>query len=157
MADLDKIIADLYQENERIRFNAESNRAASRFEVKRTSIVDLSNNERFSVGLSNQKNKRAFLFYKEPENSHVRHKLGENFPNINYIPYKSVADFRRLIDTYNNSSAILIANGNDIPDLEEIVSKKKELIYVIRFNPPPELRDNPKVKKLLSTYKREDL
>lgn len=44
IADLDKIIGDLYQENERIRFNAESNRAASRFEMKRTSIVDLSNN-----------------------------------------------------------------------------------------------------------------
>jgi hypothetical protein len=76
---------------------------------------------------------------------------------LNFIPYKSVPDFKRLIDTYNNYSSILIANGNDIPDLEDIVSKKKELIYVIRFNPPPELRDNPKVKKLLSTFRKDDL
>lgn len=44
--------------------------------MKRTSIVDLSNNERFSVGLSNQKSKKAFLFYKEPDNNHIRVKLG---------------------------------------------------------------------------------
>lgn len=31
IGDLEKLIADLYQENERIRFNAESMRAASRF------------------------------------------------------------------------------------------------------------------------------
>lgn len=31
------------------------------------------------------------------------------------------------------------------------------MIYVIRFNPPADLRDNPKVKKLFSTYKRDDL
>lgn len=31
------------------------------------------------------------------------------------------------------------------------------MIYVIRFNPPSDLRDNPKVKKLFSTYKRDDL
>ena len=31
MADLDKIVADLYLENERIRYNAESNRVASKF------------------------------------------------------------------------------------------------------------------------------
>jgi hypothetical protein len=157
ISELDKIIADLYQENERIRFNAESNRAASRFEMKRTSIVDQSNNERFSVGLLNQKSKKAFLFYKDPDNSHIKAKLGENFTNLSFVSYKSVADFKRLIDTYNNHSSILIANGNDIPDLEDIVSKKKELIYVIRFNPPADLRDNPRVKKLLSTYKKDDL
>ena len=37
------------------------------------------------------------------------------------------------------------------------MSKKKEIIYLIRFNPPLELRDNPKVKKLFSTYNRDDL
>ena len=31
------------------------------------------------------------------------------------------------------------------------------MIYVIRFNPPNDLKDNNKVKKLLSTYKRDDL
>ncbi len=31
IGELDKIIADLYQENERIRFNTESNKVASRF------------------------------------------------------------------------------------------------------------------------------
>ena len=51
----------------------------------------------------------------------------------------------------------MIANGSDIPDIEEVVSKKKGLIYVIRFKPPGELRDNHKVKKLLSTYNPDDL
>jgi hypothetical protein len=115
MSDLEKLVADLYQENERIRYNAESVRAASRFEMKKTSMVDVSNNERFTVGLSNQKSKKVFLFYKDPENSHVKAKLTDTFNNINFIPYKSVADFKRLIGTYNTYSSILIANGNDIP------------------------------------------
>lgn len=68
-----------------------------------------------------------------------------------------MADFKRLVGAYNNYSSILIANGADIPELEDFVSKKKEMIYVIRFNPPADLRDNPKVKKLFSTYKRDDL
>ena len=51
----------------------------------------------------------------------------------------------------------MIANGNDIPDIEDIVSKRKGSIYVIRFKPPGELRDHPKVKKLLSTYNPDDL
>jgi hypothetical protein len=44
ISDLEKIIADLYQENEKIRYNAENLRAASRFDMKKTSIVDVSNN-----------------------------------------------------------------------------------------------------------------
>jgi hypothetical protein len=125
--------------------------------MKKTSMVDVSNNERFTVGLSNQKAKKVFLFYKEPENAHVKARLSDTFASINFIPYKSVADFKRLVGTYNNYSSILIANGADIPELEDFVSKKKEMIYVIRFNPPADLRDNPKVKKLFSTYKRDDL
>ena len=51
----------------------------------------------------------------------------------------------------------MIANGDDIPEMEDIVSRKKGLIYVIRFKPPIDLRDNPKVKKLLSTNEQRDL
>lgn len=125
--------------------------------MKKTSMVDVSNNERFTVGLSNQKAKKVFLFYKDPENLHVKSRLSDTFNNINFIAYKTVPDFKRLSATYNTYSSILIANGTDIPELEDFVSKKKEMIYVIRFNPPSDLRDNPKVKKLFSTYKRDDL
>lgn len=87
----------------------------------------------------------------------MKTRLSDTFNTINFIPYKTVADFKRLIGGYNTYSSILIANGGDIPELEDFVSKKKEMIYVIRFNPPADLRDNPKVKKLFSTYKRDDL
>ena len=93
--------------------------------MKKTSIVDVSNNERFTVGLSNQKSKKVHLFYKDPENVHVKTKLSDTFNTINFVPYKSVAHFKQIIGTYNNYSSILIANGNDIPELEDFVNKKK--------------------------------
>lgn len=85
--------------------------------MKKTSIVDVSNNERFTVGLSNQKSKKVFLFYKDPENLHVKSKLSDTFNNINFISYKNIADFKRIIAAYTTYSSILIANGTDIPEL----------------------------------------
>jgi hypothetical protein len=38
-----------------------------------------------------------------------------------------------------------------------IISKRKENVFVIRFNAPEDCRDTPKVKKLFSTYKKTDL
>ena len=64
---------------------------------------------------------------------------------------------KHIIDMHNNHNGIVIANGNDIEEVEEIVAKKIDLIYVIRFNPPTQLKENPKVRKLLSTYKKDDL
>ena len=42
---------------------------------------------------------------------------------------------------------------------EDYVLKKKDQTYIIKLNPPEDLRDNPKVKKniLLSTYSNEEL
>ena len=47
----------------------------------------------------------------------------------------------------------------EIPRYEDYVLKKKEQTYIIKLNPPEDLRDNPKVKKniLLSTYSSEEL
>lgn len=69
------------------------------------------------MGLSNQKSKKVFLFYKDPENVHVKSKLSDTFNNINFISYKNIADFKRIIATYTTYSSILIANGSDIPEL----------------------------------------
>ena len=90
---------------------------ASRFQQKKTSIVDVSNNERFTVGLGNQKNKKVLLFFKNPDNAHVKDGLSE-FTNINFIPYKTAEDFMNKARTYNSPyTHILIANGEDIPKL----------------------------------------
>ena len=124
--------------------------------MKKTSIVDVSNNEKFTVGLANQKNKKVFLFYKLPDNKHVKDNLAA-FTNINFISYSSVDDFEKKIAAYNTYTIILIANGEDIAPLEEFVSKKKEMIYVIRFNPPPDLKDKLKVKVLFKASSQDDL
>lgn len=58
---------------------------------------------------------------------------------------------------YNNYTSILIANGDEIAEIEDYVSKKKEMIYIIRFNPPTGLRENHKVKRLFVTSNKEDL
>ena len=113
--------------------------------------MNLSNNSLFNVGFSNQKSKKVFLFYKEPDNINIKSRLGELY-SLSYIAYKSISDFKRLIESYNNYSVIVIANGGDIEPIEDIVSKKKGLIYIIRFKPPGDMRDNPRVKGLLSTY-----
>lgn len=56
-----------------------------------------------------------FLFYKEPDNTHIKFKLSETFNNINFISYRNVAEFKRIIGAYNTYTNILIGNGSDIP------------------------------------------
>jgi hypothetical protein len=65
------------------------------------------------------------LFYKEPENTHVKIRMQSEFNNISCIPYKSIADLKKSTSNYGGYTSIIIANGNDIPEIEDYVSKKK--------------------------------
>ena len=40
----------------------------SRFDNRRVSTVEVGNSERFSVGFNNTRAKKAFVFYKSPDN-----------------------------------------------------------------------------------------
>lgn len=63
-------------------------KSPSRFDNRKTSTVDVANSERFSVGFNNTRAKKAFVFYKEPENSMIINRLSEYLNNIQFIPYK---------------------------------------------------------------------
>lgn len=76
---------------------------------------------------------------------------------VSFIPYKNVLGLKNLLPKYNSYSSIVIANGEDIPEIEDFISKRKENVFVIRFNAPEDCRDIPRVKKLFSTYKKSDL
>ncbi len=122
------------------------------------SVFDHSNNEKLSNAINNQKSKKAFLFYKEPDNTHVKLKLLNDVGNVvSFIPYKNVVGLKNILSKYNSYSSIVIANGEDIEDIEDFISKRKENVFVIRFMAPEDCRDTPRIKKLFSTYKKSDL
>ena len=52
-------------------------------------------------------------------------KLSENLNNITFISYKQPADIQKKVNIYQGYQSILIANGNDVPEIEDYVSKKK--------------------------------
>jgi hypothetical protein len=79
-------------------------------------VVDHTNNEKFSNAFNNQKSKKAFLFYKEPDNTHLKIKLLNDLGNVvSFIPYKNVAGLKNILGKYNSYSSIVIANGEEIP------------------------------------------
>lgn len=55
---------------------------------------------------------------------------------VSFIPYKNVLGLKNLLPKYNSYSSIVIANGEDIPEIEDFISKRKENVFVIRFNAP---------------------
>ena len=46
-------------------------KSPSRFDNRKISTVDVANSERFSVGFNNTRAKKAFVFFKEPDNSAI--------------------------------------------------------------------------------------
>ena len=55
---------------------------------------------------------------------------------VSFIPYKNVLGLKNLLPKYNSYSSIVIANGEEIPEIEDFISKRKENVFVIRFNAP---------------------
>ena len=103
-------------------------KSPSRFDNRKISTVDVANSERFSVGFNNTRAKKAFVFYKEPENSAIASHMNETINNITFISYREMMDLQKKINIYQGYQSILIANNNDIPGLEDYISKKKEQI-----------------------------
>lgn len=134
--DIEKIIGEIHEENEKIKY-ADQGKGPSRFDHRRVSTVDVGNSERFSVGRQNTRSKKAFVFYKDPENMQIKNRLSDIFTNITFISYKNILDIQKKLNSYSSSyQHILIANSQDIYEIEDYIAKKKEHVYLIRNDPP---------------------
>jgi hypothetical protein len=111
--DIEKIIGEIYEENEKIKY-IDQTKGPSRFDNRRVSTVDVGNSERFSVGFNNTRAKKAFIFYKDPENTQIKNKLSDALTNISFIPYKDLPDIQKKLSNYGGYQSILIANNQDI-------------------------------------------
>ena len=121
--ELEPIIAEIYEENERIKYN-EQTKIQSKMDNKKTSYVDNGNSWRLSAGYNNTKSKNAFVFYKEERNKGLLKKVA-NLGHITFVPYKDVAEAQKKFNSYGGYQIILIANDDDIPPFEDYVLKKK--------------------------------
>ena len=154
--DIEKIIGEIYEENEKIKY-VDQTKGPSRFDNRRVSTVDVGNSERFSVGFNNTRAKKAFVFYKDPDNMQIKNRLSDTLNNITFISYKNFIDIQKKLNNYGAYQSILIVNNQDIYEVEDYVAKKKEQIYIIRFDPPREISANPKVKLLFTATSEDDL
>ena len=91
---------------------------------KKTSYVDNNNSWRLSTGYQNTRAKKAFVFYKEPENDGIMKKIS-NLNHITFVKYKDVADAQKKFNSHSGYQSVLIANGQDIPQFEDYIMKKK--------------------------------
>ena len=88
----------------------------------------------------------------------IKNRLSDIFTNITFISYKNILDIQKKLNSYSSSyQHILIANSQDIYEIEDYIAKKKEHVYLIRNDPPREITTNPKVKLLFTAISEEDL
>lgn len=46
---------------------------------------------------------------------------------VSFIPYKNVLGLKNLLPKYNSYSSIVIANGEDIPEIEDLFQREKKM------------------------------
>ena len=66
----------------------------------------------------------------------IKNRLSDTLNNITFISYKNFIDIQKKLNNYGAYQSILIVNNQDIYEVEDYVAKKKEQIYIIRFDPP---------------------
>lgn len=114
--DIEKIIGEIHEENERIKYSDQI-KGQSRFDQRRVSTVDVGNSERFYVGFNNTRAKKAFIFYKDPENLQIKNRLSDTLTNITFISYKNLTEIQKKLSNYGGYQSILIANNQDIYEI----------------------------------------